>query len=135
MKNYVISTVLLLCLTLGVQAQDTVENVNHVKTLEQIDSNTYNVIYKDNDGIVVQKGQFWKEGKRYIPHGTWTLFSSTGKEVVTRSAFDKGEQLWIETKIDGEMVRFSQKELAIRKIENEIKKLEARLASVKNDSE
>ena len=133
MKIYIISTVLLLSLTLGVQAQSSVENENHVKTLEQIDSRTYKVTYKDDAGIIVQKGQLWKQGKKLIPHGTWTLFSSTGKEVLTRTEFDKGEQIWIETKIDGKMVRYSQKQLAIKRIENEIKKLETRLASYKNE--
>ena len=129
MRNIIISSIFLLLFTTGAAAQS-ITNEVHNKSLEKLSDNLYSVTYTTDEGQVLQTGQYWLEGERYIPHGIWTLHCSESGNVVTRTEFLQGKQLWIETTIDGKKVLFDEKQLAIKDLKKEIEKLENRLAAL-----
>jgi hypothetical protein len=134
MKTLILSGIFLLSTSLGAFAQQkSIQNDAHKKQIEQIDQNLYSVTFTDEDGKTLQKGQYWKEKGHYKPHGIWTLYCTSTGELVTRSKFDKGTQQWIETRINGKMVMFTEKELEIKVLKEKIKTLESRLAKIEND--
>ncbi len=134
MKTLVLSGIFLLSTSLGAFAQGkSIENDAHQKQIEQIDHNLYSVTFTDEDGKILQKGQYWKEKGHYKPHGIWTLYCRSTGEMVTRSKFKKGAQEWIETRIDGKMVMFTEKQLEIKDLKEKIKTLESRLAKLEKD--
>jgi hypothetical protein len=112
----IISTILFaLVLTTGLFAQHTIINVEHKRILTQVEDSTYDVQFLDEKGNVVQKGQYWRDEDSLKPHGTWTLFAMNSNEAITRSTFNKGEQLSIETIIDGKLVSVDKEQLVARK--------------------
>lgn len=112
----IISTILFaLVLTTGLFAQQTITNEKHERILTQVETNIYDVQFLDSEGNVVQEGQYWRDGDSFKPHGTWTLFALNSGEVTTRSTFDKGEQLSVETIIDGMLVSVDKQQLVVRK--------------------
>ncbi len=136
MKHLILASIFLLVTSLGAFAQNkTVSNEEHSKKLEQVDGNLYKVTFTDAGGKVVQTGHYWKDDKLYKPHGIWALYCSETGELVTRSKFQKGTQEWVETRINGKMIMFTQKQLQIKKLENEIEQLKTKVSALKTDTD
>ena len=136
MKHLILTSIFLLVSTFGAFAQkNTVSNEEHSKKLEQIDDNLYAVTYTDAGGKVVQTGQYWKEDKLYKPHGVWTLYCSETGELVTRSKFEKGTQEWVETKINGKMVMFTQKQLRDKALKSKKDKLNTEVSDLRKGTD
>ena len=134
MKTLILSGIFLLYASLGVFAQQkSIVNDANTKQIEQIDQNLYSVTFTDEDGKILQKGQYWKQKGHYKPHGIWVMYCRSTGELVTRTKFEKGAQKWVETRIDGEMVLFTEKQLQIKALKDKIKTLESRLARLEKD--
>ncbi|MFD2531912.1 hypothetical protein [Gracilimonas halophila] len=115
MKTFISTILFALVLTTGLFAQQTITNEKHQRILTKVDANIYDVQFLDKEGNVVQKGQYWRDGESLKPHGTWTLFALNSNKVTTRSTFDKGEQLSVETIIDGMLVSVDKQQLVAKK--------------------
>ncbi len=115
MKMSLFSLLFALVLTTGLFAQQNITNEKHERVLTPVEHNIYDVQFIDSDGTVVQEGQYWKEGDKYKPHGTWILYAYNSEEVVTKATFYKGKQLSIETMIEGELVKANVNQLAVNK--------------------
>jgi hypothetical protein len=105
MKSIISTILFALVLTTGLFAQQTIKNEKHQRILTHVEGNIFDVTFYDNDGNVVQEGQYWKEGEAFIPHGIWLLFSLNSDEVVTKATYNKGEQLMVETVLDGKVLK------------------------------
>lgn len=105
MKNIISTILFALVLTTGLFAQQTIKNEKHQRILTHVENNIFDVTFYDNDGNVVQEGQYWKQGDAFMPHGTWLLFSLNSNKVVTKATYYRGEQLSVETVIDGQVLK------------------------------
>ncbi|MDR9418742.1 hypothetical protein [Gracilimonas sp.] len=115
MKNIISVILLALLLTTGLKAQQDITNQKHERVITHVENNLYDVKFLNEKGDVVQKGQYWRDGESILPHGTWLLFSGNVKDkVVTKATFDKGEQLTVETFINGKLVQADQQQLAAK---------------------
>lgn len=130
MKSKILSLMILAGFSTGLFAQQTVTNEKHQRVLSHFEANIFDVQFLNDEGEIVQEGQYWKDGDHYKPHGTWTLYSLIDGDVVTTSTFDKGEQISVETVIDGKLVKADKEQLAVKKI-NRTKQLEASLTNSK----
>lgn len=115
MKAFISTILFALVLTTGLFAQQTITNEKHERILTKVDANIYDVQFLDTEGNVVQEGQYWRDGDSLKPHGTWTLFALNSNKVTTRSTFEKGEQLSVETIIDGMLVSVDKQQLVAKK--------------------
>lgn len=50
--------------------------------------------------------------------------------MLTRIKYDKGERIWLETKIDGKFKRLSNNEIIIKQLETKIASLEEKIDSI-----
>ncbi|MFP8490291.1 hypothetical protein ACKGJO_14505 [Gracilimonas sp. Q87] len=114
MKKLITAFLFILIFSTGLFAQQTVKNVEHEYVITHVENNIYNVKFFDDEGNILQKGQYWKDGDTVKPHGTWVLFGFNSDEVITKAVYDKGEKLSIETIIDGKVVK-ADKELIATK--------------------
>lgn len=114
MKNIISAIVLALLMTTGLFAQQNITNQKHERIITHVEGNIYDVQFLNEDGALVQKGQYWRDGDSILPHGSWLLFSDTANEVVTKATFDKGKQLTVETLINGKLVKADQKQLVAK---------------------
>lgn len=114
MKKLIPAFLFILIFSTGLFAQQTVKNVEHEYVITHVENNIYNVKFFDDEGNILQKGQYWKDGDTVKPHGTWVLFGFNSDEVITKAVYDKGEKLSIETIIDGKVVK-ADKELIATK--------------------
>lgn len=115
MKSIISTILFTLVLTTGLFAQHTIINVEHEKVLTLVGNNIYDVQFLDEEGNVVQEGQYWRDGNSLKPHGKWTLFAMNSNKAITRSTFDKGEQLSVETIINGKLVSVDKEQLVAKK--------------------
>ncbi|MEX2347647.1 MAG: hypothetical protein WD511_00385 [Balneolaceae bacterium] len=114
MKKLIVTFLFVLILSTGLFAQQTVKNVEHEYVITHVENNIYDVKFFDIKGNILQKGQYWKEGNKVKPHGTWVLYGFNSDKVITKAVYDKGEKLSIETIIDGKVVK-ANKELIVTK--------------------
>ena len=133
MKTLILTLVLSFGFAVGAQAQYQITNQVNDKKITKITDNLYNVEIFDAQGLLLQKGQYWKMGNKLLPHGEWTLFSQDSDQVITSATYNKGQQVYIETIVDGTVIRADENLIAIKRIENEIKNLEKRLATLKQN--
>jgi hypothetical protein len=100
------------------------------KVVTKTSDNTYSVEVKNADGLVIQAGEYLKNGTELIPHGTWTLYAHNSTDVLTRIKYEKGEKIWLETKIDGQFKRMDNNEIKIHQLESKIVSLEKKIDSI-----
>lgn len=130
MKKIISLLVFTVILFTNAFAQQNVINEKHQRVLTHVTENVYDVVFKDPAGDIVQKGQYLKIDNRFVPHGEWTLFAYQSDEIITRSKFDKGEQVWVKTNVNGQVIEADQKLLAIKQLESKISTLERKLAEL-----
>lgn len=133
MRTKILSLLIIAAFSTGLFAQQSITNEKHERILTHVEDNVFNVKFYNASGIVVQEGQYWKEGDSFKPHGKWALYSSASGDIVTTSTFDKGERISVETIIDGKVVKADKQQLAIKQIEKQIDQLEKRLADLKQN--
>lgn len=131
MKFKVLSLLIIAGFSTGLFAQQSITNEKHQRILSHVDANVFDVQFLNDEGDIVQEGQYWKDGDLYKPHGTWTLYSLIDGDIVTKSTFDKGERISVETVIDGKLVRADKEQLAVIKVNRDAKQLEASLTNTK----
>lgn len=132
MKKLLSITVLLLAFTVTAIAQHTVTDANHQKKITKISDELYSVQIEDDNGFIVQKGMYWVDGEKLLPHGIWLLYEHQSNIVLTRIKYEKGVQIWVETNVNGERIRIDQNQITIRNLESRIIALEKQLAETKN---
>ena len=112
----ILSTILLALVfsTTTFAQKPVVENKSHERLITHVEGNIYDVRFLDENDVVLQKGQYWRNGNSLLPHGTWILFAQNSDKVVTKSKFEKGQQLFVETVIDGEVIRVNKQQLAAK---------------------
>jgi len=114
MKKLISAFLFVLILSTGLFAQQTVKNVEHEYVITHVENNIYDVQFFDDEGNILQEGQYWKEGNTVKPHGTWVLYGFNTDEVITKAVYDKGEKLSIETIIDGKVVKANKELIATK---------------------
>ena len=125
MKKYIFTLFIFLAASLSTtNAQQAVTSSENDKKITHIIGNHYEMIYTDDEGNVLQKGQYYKIGERFKPHGIWKLYDRNTFNLVTTAKYDKGDQLWVETIIDGQKIKIDKYQLRIRRLENRIATLE-----------
>lgn len=111
--KYIISSILFaLVLTTGLFAQQNIINEQHQRIISHVEGNIYDVQFLNSNGLLVQEGQYWRDGNSLKPHGQWKLFAYKSSNVVTKATYDKGEQISVETIIDGRIVKAQLQYLA-----------------------
>lgn len=113
-------------------AQQTTESNENKKVVTHVSGNNYDVVFTDDNGKVFQKGQYYRIGDRFKPHGVWKLYDRNTLKLVTKAEYDKGEQLWVETIIDGEAIRVNQSDLKIKRLEERIATLEKKIDGIED---
>ncbi len=115
--------------TLGTtNAQQSTTPPDDQKVITHTRGNYYDVVTKTTEGKILQEGQYYKEGDRFKAHGIWKLYDRNTSELVTKAEYDKGQQLWVETKADdGKIVRIDQHELTVKRLEERIAVLEKQI--------
>ncbi len=111
-------------------AQQTVTNSENKKIVTHVNGNNYDVVYLNDDGEILQKGHYYKLGERFKPHGIWKLYDRNTLDLVTTASYDKGEQIWVETIIDGKVLFVNQYDLKVKRLENRIVALEEKIESL-----
>jgi hypothetical protein len=114
MKKLISAFLFVLIFSTGLYAQQTVKNVEHEYVITHVENNIYDVQFFDDEGNILQEGQYWKEGNTVKPHGTWVLYGFNTDEVITKAVYDKGEKLSIETIIDGKVVKANKELIATK---------------------
>lgn len=105
MKKPIITLLILLVTGLGYAQTTQVTNTENEKIVTHIAGNDYDVLVYNAAGKLVQEGQYYKIGERFKPNGLWKLYDNNTLELVTSAMYDKGVQLWVETYIDGKIIR------------------------------
>ena len=130
MKSLILTlSILLLTGLSNTTAQNKVDKENE-KIVTHVVGNHYDVIMFSSTGEVLQEGHYYKEGDRYLEHGVWKLYDYNTYELVTRAKYDKGVQVWVETWIDGEMIRVTQKDREVSSLKARVAELEKQLAEI-----
>ena len=111
-------------------AQNNIENTENDRIVTHIIGNHYDMILLSSTGEVLQEGQYYKEGDRFLEHGIWKLYDHNTYELVTRAKYDKGVQLWVETWIEGEMIRVTQRDREVSRLKTRVAELEKQLAEI-----
>ena len=114
MKKLISAFLFVLIFSTGLYAQKTVKNVEHEYVITHVENNIYDVQFFDDEGNILQEGQYWKEGNTVKPHGTWVLYGFNTDEIITKAVYDKGEKLSIETIIDGKVVKANKELIATK---------------------
>ena len=94
------------------------------KEIVKIDDNNYEITISHMDGSVLQRGHYYQEKNRLIPHGVWKIYDVNTQKLVTKTEYVMGVQQWIETTIDGEKVRYTGKDIEIYRLQKRITELE-----------
>jgi len=111
-------------------AQNKIKNTENEKIVTHVIGKHYNVVMFSATGEILQEGHYFKEGDRFLEHGIWKLYDHNTYELVTRAKYDKGVQLWVETWIDGEMIRVTLQDKEVHKLKTRIAELEEQLAEI-----
>lgn len=113
---------------LGTSNAQQVNPTDDQKVVTHDRGNYYDVVTTTAEGKVLQIGQYYKEGDTYKTHGIWKLYDRNTSELITKAEYDKGKQLWVETKADdGKIVRIDQHELTVKRLEERIAVLEKQI--------
>ena len=104
-----------------------ITNTENEKVVTHIDGNNYNVVVFNTKGNLVQEGQYYKIEDRFKPHGLWKLYDNNTLELVTRAMYDKGIQLWVETNIEGKLIRVDQLDIEANKLKTRVATLESKI--------
>jgi hypothetical protein len=94
----------------------------------EIKKKVSHVVGNHSEGNVLQSGNYYKVDNRYLEHGIWKLYDFNTLELITKAKYDKGEQIWIETKIDGKLIRVTKEEKEVIALKARIAELEKQLA-------
>ena len=105
-------------------AQDSVTNIVNKKIVTHVSGNNYDVVYLNDDGDILQTGHYYKIGERYKPHGIWKLYDTNTLDLITTANYNKGEQIWVETIIDGNVLHVDQYDLKVKRLEERIVAIE-----------
>lgn len=115
---------------MGINGQSVSLDQEPEKTITKITESIYSVEVKASNGNVIQSGEYLLVDKQPLNHGIWTLFAHNSADVLTRIKYDKGERIWLETKIDGKFKRLSNIEIIIKQLETKIASLEEKIDSI-----
>lgn len=130
MKTLILTLVLVLVTGITTTtAQNTIDKQND-RIVTHLIGNHYDMIMLSSSGEILQEGQYYKEGDRFLEHGIWKLYDFNTYELITRAKYDKGVQLWVETWIDGEMIRVTQEERQVISLKARVAELEKQLAEI-----
>ncbi|MCG8374038.1 MAG: hypothetical protein MI700_10910 [Balneolales bacterium] len=128
MKTLIITLALLVFTGLS---STTAQNINPENNIEKVVTHVigkyYDVAFYNTDGELLQSGQYYQVENKLKPHGIWKLYDTNTLALVTTAKYDKGEQLWVETTIDGKVVRLNQYEIQIHRLQNRIAELEEKV--------
>tara|TARA_R110000868_G_scaffold259361_1_gene517121 strand:+ start:21843 stop:22238 length:396 start_codon:yes stop_codon:yes gene_type:complete len=128
MKKILFTLAFLTAMSLTVtNAQQTIANTENEKIVTHVSGNNYDVVYTTTDGNILQQGHYYKVGERYKPHGVWKLYDRNTFDLITTAKYDKGEQIWVETIIDGKVLHVDHHELEVKRLEERIVALEKRV--------
>ncbi len=124
MKKLSFTLLFLVVVALTTANAQQIEIPEEQKIVTHIIGDNYDVVYKDLNGNTLKEGQYLKIGERFKPHGIWKLYDRNSFELITTSKYDEGEQLWVETIIDGEILYVGKDELKMKRHEERIAELE-----------
>ena len=127
MKKILFTLVFIIVAALSTTNAQQIESPKESKIVTHVIGNHYDVAYLDADGNTFQEGQYLKIGERYKPHGIWKLYDRNSLELVTTAKYDKGEQLWVETIVDGKVLHVNKHELKVKRLEDRIAVLEKKI--------
>ncbi len=130
MKTLIV-TLFLLILTgfTNTTAQNKIDTENE-KIVTHVVGNHFDVVMFSSTGEVLQEGHYYKDGERFLEHGIWKLYDYNTYELVTRAKYDKGVQIWVETWIEGEMIRVTQRDREVSSLKARVAELEKQLAEI-----
>lgn len=131
MKPLFLTLILSIGFAVSTQAQYRVTNEVNDKKITKIGEYLYDVEIYNEKGEILQKGQYWKDGNNLLPHGNWVLYSQSSDDIITTATYEKGQQVYVETNINGTMLRADENLIAIKRLERQIKELEKRLATLR----
>ncbi|MEQ9309676.1 MAG: hypothetical protein RLN90_09490 [Balneolaceae bacterium] len=132
MKKLLFTLCFLVVVSISVtNAQHTVTNTENNKTVTHVSGNNYDVIFTSTDGDILQEGHYYRIGERFKPHGIWKLYDRNTLDLVTTANYDKGEQIWVETIVDGKILHVNQYELKVKRLEDRIVALEEKVNDLK----
>lgn len=130
MKSLILTlSVLLFTGLTNTTAQNKTDTENK-KIVTHVVGNHFDMIMFSSTGEILQEGHYYKEGDRYLEHGVWKLYDYNTFELVTKAKYDKGVQLWVETWIDGEMIRVTQRDREVSSLKARVAELEKQLAEI-----
>lgn len=127
MKKITLLSIFLIVTTLTATNAQQITSPTENKTVTHVIGNHYDVVYTDVNGNMFQEGQYFKIGERFKPHGIWKLYDRNSFELVTTAKYDKGEQIWVETIVDGETLRVDKYDLKVKRLEERIAALEQKV--------
>jgi hypothetical protein len=130
MKKSILLSALVLLFTIGINGQSISLDQEPEKTITKITDSIYSVEVKASNGNVIQSGEYLLVDNQLLNHGIWTLFAHNSADVLTKIKYDKGERIWLETKIDGKFKRLSNNEIIIKQLETKIASLEEKIDSI-----
>ena len=132
MKTLIITIAILITTGIG---STTAQNINQENDIKKIVTHVigkqYDVVFYSSTGELLQSGQYYQVEDRLKKHGVWKLYDSNTFELVTTAEYNKGERLWIETIIDGEVIRLNEYEIQIHRLQNRIAELESKIETKK----
>lgn len=127
MKKITLLSIFLIVTALTATNAQQITSPTENKTVTHVIGNHYDVVYTDVNGNMFQEGQYFKIGERFKPHGIWKLYDRNSFELVTTAKYDKGEQIWVETIVDGETLRVDKYDLKVKRLEERIAALEQKV--------
>ena len=132
MKRPIITLIILFVTGLSFAQTPQVTNTENERIVTHVAGNEYSVLVMNADGNLVQEGQYYKVGERFKPHGIWKLYDNNTLDLVTRAMYDKGVQLWVETYIDGKLLKVDQQDIEVNRLKTRVAALEKKIESLDN---
>ena len=132
MKRPIITLIILFVTGLSFAQTPQVTNTENERIVTHVAGNEYSVLVMNADGNLVQEGQYYKVGERFKPHGIWKLYDNNTLDLVTRAMYDKGVQLWVETYIDGKLLKVDQQDIEVNRLKTRVAALEKKIESLNN---
>ena len=111
MKTLIVLLTFFTTITLtATHAQQSITSTENEKTVTHVIGSHYEVVFTNAEGNVLQEEHYLKVGDRYKPHGIWKLYDRNTLILITTAKYNKGEQIWVETVVDGKTIRVSKAE-------------------------
>ena len=110
-------------------AQTDIETYPTKSHLSKLPGALYSMTITDSEGDILQTGMFTKQDDTMIRHGLWKLYDVNTHELITKTEFVFGEQTWIETFINGQVIHYSKEEITINRLHQRLAKLEQKINS------